>query len=464
MAESKPKTKILAWGDYCCGTGFAQVLGNIMRELEATGNYEIDVVGINYAGDPYNREKWPGNVWPALSGINMVGAYADVYGRQRVLDLLGTGEYDVAFFLQDTFILGEGREGSRFIDKVIETQDALGRMAADGLDVKQFKTVYYYPIDATPMAFWIKDVVAKLDYPVAYTEYAKRESLKHCPELEDRLAVIYHGTNPKDFHYIEDREDVANFRHEYFQGKADDKFLIVNVNRNQPRKDTVRNLMVLRELRNRGHNDVVMYLHMQSVDSGGNIIEMGKQLGLAGDDFLMPGPQIFNANQGMPLEAVNMLYNAADVVFTPTLGEGWGLSITEAMATKTPIIAPNHTSISEILDDGRGVLVDAGRTPSDWIVKEMDNDRLRPLMDVDMAADAIIGVKEGKKAYIRDLEAAHKWAHEYSWANICKEWIGIIDQAAAASKTDTAKQTKVQYMSRAARRKAERMAKKKARR
>lgn len=454
MAEDK--IRLLAWGDYCCSTGFAQVLGNIMRELHATGKYEIDVVGINYPGDPYDRNKWPGEVWPALSGINMMGAYGDVYGRQRVLDLLGSGEYDVAFFLQDTFILGEGPEGKRFIDKVLETQNALPQY-----NMKQFKTVYYYPIDATPKEDWIKDVVTKVDFPVAYTEYAKAESLKHAPELEERLEVIYHGTNPKDFYYIPDREAVADFRKDYFQGKADDKFLIVNVNRNQIRKDTIRNLMVLKELRNRGVDDVIMYLHMQATDTGGNIIEMGKQLGLSGDDFLMPGPNVFNANQGMPIEMINLLYNASDMVFSPTLGEGWGLSITEAMATKTPIVAPNHTSLTEMLADNRGALVAAGGNPSMWFNQGPgDNDRLRPIMDVQDAADKILAIKNGELK--TDIDGAHKWANEYSWANICKRWSAIIDRAAEASKAQNNKPS--EFLNRTARRRMEREAKKKSKR
>ncbi len=62
IADGAEKVKLLLYGDYCCATGFAQVLGNIARELHATGKYDIDVIAINYSGDPVDREKWPGNV------------------------------------------------------------------------------------------------------------------------------------------------------------------------------------------------------------------------------------------------------------------------------------------------------------------------------------------------------------------------------------------------------------------
>ena len=99
------KTKVLAYGDYCCATGFGTVMGNIMRELNATGKYDIDVVAINYDGGPFDQEQWPGQVWPAISALRQQGPYADLHGRQVFLDRLQQGDYDVVFIVQDTFIM-----------------------------------------------------------------------------------------------------------------------------------------------------------------------------------------------------------------------------------------------------------------------------------------------------------------------------------------------------------------------
>ncbi len=447
------KIKMLAWGDYCCATGFATVIGNIMRELYATDKYDLDVVAINYSGDPYNQEKWPGHVYPAMPGAMMqAGPYGDVYGRQRLLDQMGTGMYDVVFMLQDTFVL------EPIMEQITKTQELL---ASQGK--KTFKTVYYFPIDATPKAEWA-EIASMADYPVVYTEYGKRELLKLKPELEHRLKVIYHGNNPEDFFPIQDKQDVKNFRHQYFNGKADDRFLIVNVNRNQPRKDIARSLMVLKELYRRGRNPV-MYLHMQYQDTGGNIFAIAKQLGLGEkQEFLMPSANIFNANQGMPIEDVNRIYNAADVVFSTTLGEGWGLSATEAMATKTPIAFPDNTSLTEMLANNRGRLIPSGSTSSEWIVKEMDNERIRPLTNVTAAADALEEIMDGK---LPNIEAAYQWVQNLNWKNIVKEWIDIIDIAAEDSRRTNERIKKrgpqkppPEFMSRAQRRQLERESRK----
>ena len=444
------KVNLLLYGDYCCATGFAQVLGNIARELHASGKYNIDVLAINYSGDPKDNDKWPGNVYPAMpGGLMNAGSYGDVYGRQRLLDLMGSGKYDVVFMLQDTFVI------EPIMEEIKKTQDALAKNA-----MKTFKTVWYYPVDAQLKKQWV-DTVAGADFPVVYTEYGKAETLKHIPELEDRLRVIYHGNNPSNFFPIQDKQDVANFRKQYFNGKADDRFLIVNINRNQPRKDIARSLMILKELWDRGRRPL-LYLHMQYEDSGGNIFTIANQLGLGKEyEFFLPSPKIFNANQGMPIEDVNRIYNAADLVLSTTLGEGWGLSMTEAMATKTPVVAPDNTSFSEMGAMNRVKLIPSGADPSMWIVKEQDNERIRPLMDVKAAADAIEAIMDGKEK--PNVEAAFQWVSNLNWSNICKQWIAVVDEAAMAAARENYELEQKrsgggQFMNRAQRRKAEREA------
>ena len=362
------KIRLLAWGDYCCSTGFGTVLSNIMRELEASGKYEIDVVGINYDGGPYDSERFPGKVYPALSGIRMQGAYGDVFGRQVVLDLLSNNEYDVFFALQDTFIV------QGFIPQL---KDALKNNPANT------KMVYYFPIDASPKKDWIEEVVSQIDYPVAYTNYAREECAKFNPDLKD-MRVIYHGTNLKDFYPIEEFAINKTFKESYFNYQADNRFLVTNVNRNQSRKDIARNFAIMRELKNKGHDDILFYLHMSHNDVGGNLLVMADNYGLKqGTDYIFPNPNVFSPDKGLPIEILNGIYNVSDAVITTTLGEGWGLSITEAMATKTPMIGPDNTSLHEILANNRGILVPSGNNPSMWITKESDNERIRPLMDVE---------------------------------------------------------------------------------
>jgi glycosyltransferase involved in cell wall biosynthesis len=415
------KIKVLAWGDYACGTGFGTVMKNIMGELNRIGLYDIDVIGVNYDGGPYDTKLWPGQLWPAISALRTQGPYGDVFGRQVFLDMISQRDYDLVFIIQDTFVL------QPIIQQMLEIQRS---------KPKTFSTIYYYPFDCAPREEWVTQVVAAFDFPVAYTDYAKEETRKFIGPMADNIDVIYHGTNTKDF-FPFDEAQKSEARKQIFP-TLDGKFLVTNINRNQGRKDVSRSLMVLKELLNRGVDDVFLYMHMQESDFGGSIMQMARAIGVDPEKhFTIPDPRTFGAHSGFPIEFLNAIYNSSDAYITTTHGEGWGLSITEAMATKTPIVGPRNTSLHEILGQNseRGWLVDSGATPSHWIIKENDNERMRPLMNVEQAADAILEIKNNPDIATQKAQDAYDWVNQYTWKNICKDWADIFKKAASKTKS-----------------------------
>ncbi len=56
----------------------------------------------------------------------------------------------------------------------------------------------------------------------------------------------------------------------------------------------------------------------------------------------------------VPHHAMPGLYNSVDILLMPTVREGFGLSIAEAMACGLPIVASNCSAIPELVDDGKG--------------------------------------------------------------------------------------------------------------
>src|SRR6267142_1013588 len=103
------KIKILALCDSpTTATGFAQVSRNILHGLMETGKYQIDVIGINYWGDYYDRVEHPYNIYPA-----MPQGYEDMYGRGRMLNSINGNEakfglkqpWDIIFTIQDPFVI-----------------------------------------------------------------------------------------------------------------------------------------------------------------------------------------------------------------------------------------------------------------------------------------------------------------------------------------------------------------------
>ena len=56
----------------------------------------------------------------------------------------------------------------------------------------------------------------------------------------------------------------------------------------------------------------------------------------------------------LPLDDLRALYNSAHCFVLPTLGEGWGLTLCEAMATGCPCIATNVTGVTEFFNSDVG--------------------------------------------------------------------------------------------------------------
>lgn len=94
-----------------------------------------------------------------------------------------------------------------------------------------------------------------------------------------------------------------------------------------------------------------------------------------------------------------VIYNAADILLSPSLYEGFGLTIVEAMACGTPVITSNVSSLPEVTGDA-AILVDPA--------------------DIKAMVDAVIRLSENKK-YAKEL--AHKGllrAQSLSWNKTAK--------------------------------------------
>jgi D-inositol-3-phosphate glycosyltransferase len=405
----KKKIKILFYGDSPTGTtGFATVSKNILKRLQATGMYDIHVLGINYFGEPHDL---PYKIYPAI-----YNEQNDVYGRQKLVDFLRNKKYgwDVLFTLQDTFIMatiGEAiaklRDG---YDEVVEVKEGGAviqkKIRREGV---KFKWVYYFPIDARPKREWIEKSVKLCDVAIPYTNYAKEE----CERFVKReYHVIYHGFD-KDTFYPMSEEEKQAFRDKYFkEHNFKERFVIVNVNRNQERKGYLQTLIAFRLLNNILPN-AILYTHCDVAgDRGGNLIEVARQVGLK-DNWVYPDPRMYAEGHIPDSDFINGILNIADVNISTTLGEGFGLSLIEAMATKTLNVFPDNTAIKELLADNRGILVRSGDTPNNLEMNgPLDNNILRPVTNVEDMVNKLLWVYRSKHVADGIVEKSYQWAKE----------------------------------------------------
>ncbi len=397
------KKKILFYGDSPnVATGFGTVARNILENLHKSGKYDIDIFGINYHGTPH---PFPYNIWPAADHQS-----GDPYGRRKFCHFAIQHDFDILFVLQDTFI----------VDFLPELRTHLEQNKKE-----PFKILMYYPIDSVLKEQWY-DNIKGIDKLVAYTDFGKKTFLDYEPEKD--IDVIYHGVDVKEY-FVLPEEDVTNFRQQYFN-QYSDKFIFMNVNRNQQRKDIPRTMVAFKEFKKQVP-DSILYLHMAKQDQGWNLLDLCSNMGLSPTSEVI-FPENMEPNQGYPREVLNMLYNACDCVLSTTLGEGMGLAWLEAMATKTPVIMPNNTAMSEFITEDKGYLADSGSNPSLWTCIPNDNEIMRPLVDVE---DLVVKMKHVHDNYDEaktKAETAYKWLHdEMVWSGkITKQWLKVFDEVA----------------------------------
>jgi len=401
------KLKVLAWSDCVFApTGFGTVSRHVLAALHATGKYQIDQLAINYHGDFFDTTQYPYQISPAK-----LLDRSDPFGKVQLIRSLQRGDYDLLWILNDPHI----------VSAVVPELEKLKKEKA-ARHAPVFRVIYYYPVDCTitPQA---SQMIPFADAAVTYTHWAREQTLKRMPDLSRPPHVIYHGTDPRNFHPL-DAATRSTVRTNYFRLANPDTFLLINVNRNMARKDIPRTLLAYAEFRKHVPNSM-LYLHTAMRDDDIELLQCCRWLGLR-----VPGDVLFplasSLSEGIPICELNKLYNAADAFLTTTLGEGWGLTITEAMAAGVPVIAPDNSSIPEILgnDHDRGYVYPCKELT--WV----DNAGYRPVGSLEDILNKITEcyMQRNTSPQREITSRAMHFVKDHSWEKICVQWVELVDQ------------------------------------
>lgn len=451
--QSSETIRILCWMDSPdCPTGFATVARGVFDRLGKSGQYEIDIIGINDRGGYKDPEKFPYRVYPARMSTALQG---DFFGRDRLINaVLGKDPdikppWDIIFTLNDPQILEQIMPvfNTGTIQVLKETQEAYRKKLPQDW---WYKIVSYYPVDSTLKGNWVENVIQHSDYPIAYTHYGK-EQIERADlslggkrtKVGDRTGVIYHGVDLENFKLVE-KEALTAFKKDFFGGVVkDETFLVLSVARNQMRKDLPRTLRIFKEFQKR-RPDSFLYLHCQETDAWGSLREYANQIGLEfGKDWGVPNK--FQSGVGFPVDALNLIYNAADCVLSTTLGEGWGFYNTEGFATQTVVVAPDNTvhpelfgykagddisDMNALCDKGiRGVPIKSGVGQSEWATYGPDDlERIRPLTNVEDAVKKLIWVYDNPEKASEIAKRGYDWVQGLTWDHIADQWDTLFRQ------------------------------------
>jgi glycosyltransferase involved in cell wall biosynthesis len=421
VVDKKSNQKqILCLFDYQASTGFATVSKNIVSQLRETfgDNIYLTIIAINYFGDMYEEDNMMVvSAKKSSTYIDPKTGDTDDFGRHGFALLLQEGDYDGIFICQD---LGVVLPWVPVLKGIKDKRRELNK--------KSFKSIFYFPVDGRYPSIILKNIEF-FDLIVTYTEFGRKEIVRLKPELKSRIRVIPHGNNSKDFYPLTLEEDLA-FRKEYF-GENWNKFIINATNRNQPRKDIPATIFGFIEAKEQWPDDLprpFLYLHMNPDDpKGWKIRGIMLQTDLKEDiDYqLIPRG---SEGQGVPVEQLNRIYNACDMYISTCTSEGWGLTISEAMACRLPTVVPAHTSCKELAGDGlRAVLL---QTLFNYC--GIEDNLIRQAVDYYEVADAMILMAKAKYGKLptpeqmeigAKVERAYQFIRSLEWKNVTERWI-----------------------------------------
>ena len=415
-----PKTKktdkvvnLLFYGDFNCTTGFGNVSKQLIDNWSKNKNFNIVILAINDLSEkPYNYKE---NVFviPCLvADENKVG-----YARLELLKTLYSESFDVLFALNDIEVLNSIGEHLANVKK--ERAKA---------NKKKTKFVLYTPIDSEPRPSDC-EVVNIFDEVITYTEYG-RAVLK--PIIKEsvwkKIKVIPHGIDTEVFYPIPYELENSETKKQIFG--RDDVFVFGSVNRNSARKDLATLMIGFAMFKHTSQADAVLYLHCNPKDKMGiDCYRLSERLGLeVGKDIFFP--KDFNENNGISESELNKIYNTFNCFITTTTAEGWGLSIVEAMACKKLVVAPKHTSIQEITDNGNNAFTFKFMQRAVFV---NDFEKIRFISNSEEVAQVcgIVYNLQNEEPEVQDqvkeiIDRAYEHVTKWKWKDITKKFEQII--------------------------------------
>jgi glycosyltransferase involved in cell wall biosynthesis len=205
---------------------------------------------------------------------------------------------------------------------------------------------HYIDPDPVHMSRWLSrlGMVRTADHILAVSECSAADAVEHLEFDENRITVIDAGTSVQIASMVTSREEAAKILHGKFPGLRDGFLFYVAGG------DWRKNVTGLIEAYSRlpdairdRHQLVITYkLDLEARD---NLESFARRLGIHGDQLLLTG--------FVPDRELSALYRRCGLFVFPSLYEGAGLPILEAMACGAPVVGSNVSSVPEILGDLR---------------------------------------------------------------------------------------------------------------
>lgn len=404
-------TKVLLFGTHpACYNGYCLVTYNLARQLANYNDIELTLYGFQnfYSNPSHNTERQlPANVY-------MYDAYASEnpkhmgFGFDQVKEFVETTKPDLCVIYNDMVVV------SNVMAKLKEITNPSFKIMV------YIDQVYLYQ-----KSEYVKLLNEHADYVLAFTPFW--EGIAKDIGITKPTGYLQHGFDPM-VHYPVPKA----LARQYFGLKKDD-FIVMNLNRNQPRKRWDICLMAFAEVVSRHKEEPIKLLVATAVQGAWNLMEVYerelKKRGMTLEEGMKHLILIDNPQQ-LTDEDVNILYNVADIGINTCDGEGFGLCNFQQAAIGVPQIVPHIGGFLDFFDETRAAVIapkfnlyiDSGR---DGVGGESQLCDWRDFAD---SIDRLYGNSEEAKGM---SESSRKFIlKNYAWEDIAAKFRDIIHEVA----------------------------------
>lgn len=339
-------------------TGFGRVGRELARGLTERG-WDLRIIGINWrgVGGEVQAAERRG---PAEMRAVFDEAMADPLTK-HILPA-SQGNDGMGYSLTAPAVRGQVWQGwhPERVLLVADPRAALDRLAADEGACATVPTYNYVPIEGSGLPpFW--RAIWRVAEPVTMTEFGRTQVSKL---LGRDVLYVPHGVSTPFYPVAADRP--GSWRGKPVTSKAAAKevlgwtgrTVLLRTDRFVPRKNFAALLRSVAPVL-AAHPETLLVLHCATFDEGGILDELLSRMDGAVETA--PGrwthPQVtatraHDTFRGLSDADLNVLYNAADIYVSPTMAEGFGLCLAEALAAGVPVVTTDYAAGPEVCGPG----------------------------------------------------------------------------------------------------------------
>ncbi len=241
----------------------------------------------------------------------------------------------------------------------------------------------------------------KLNSIITVSHFSKNDIVRFAKVPEDRVNVIHLAADALRFFPDDHLKAQKGVAEKY---AFTTPYMLYISRLEHPGKNHVNLIKAFEEYRNRTGKKISLVLPGPAKERSDEIFAVAKE-SVYPEDIFFPG--------FIDAEDVADFYRGADLFVLPSLFEGFGLPVLEAMACGTAVISSNAASLPE---------VSGPHTPT-----------FDPL-DIKQMADAIQEVLDSEESREALIEKSLKWSSEFSWEKTVSTTIDVFKKTMAGSR------------------------------